>query len=128
MPIYFFSGDDIVIVTDPPFGGRTEPIAYTLRKISKIYQKLNKRNDTIPAFWIFPYFMEQHIKFSDSNFVMLDYKVEYENHNAFNNGPKGRKQGSPVRIFTTVNPRYRNNIKKYNVYVNDYNFLQLDFT
>lgn len=34
---------------------------------------------------------------------MLDYKVEYDNHPLFQNGPKGRKQGSPVRIFTNVN-------------------------
>lgn len=103
---YNFSGDNIVIITDPPFGGRTEPIALTFQTINEIYQKLNQRNDNIPMFWIYPYFMETHICLTNLGFTMLDYIVEYENHGSFGNGPKARKLGSPVRIFTTVNPRY----------------------
>lgn len=96
----------MVIITDPPFGGRTEPILFTLQKINESYQKLNNRNDKIPLFWIYPYFMEPHITYINSEFSMLDYKIEYENHGAFGKGPKARKLGSPIRIFTTVNPRY----------------------
>lgn len=95
----------MVIITDPPFGGRTEPIALTLRQISEQSQILNRRIDRIPVFWIYPYFMEPHICHADSQFVMLDYEVEYDNHEVFSKGKKGRKLGSPVRIFTTVDPR-----------------------
>lgn len=94
----------MVIITDPPFGGRTEVIAFTFKQINETYRKLNNRNDDIPMFWIYPYYMEAYIRYADPNFTMLDYKVEYENHKKFSNPPK-RNWGSPVRIFTTVNPR-----------------------
>ena len=32
------------------------------------------------------------------------FQVDYENHETFHGGPSGRKQGSPVRIFTNVAP------------------------
>lgn len=101
------SGDHMVIITDPPFGGRTEPIGFTFEKIIERYQRLNNRKDKIPIFWIYPYFMEPHISHTNLEFSMLDYKVEYENHAAFGKGPKARKFGSPIRIFTTANPRYK---------------------
>ena len=77
-------------------------------------------------FWIFPYFMESQIFIKLPKMAMLDYKVEYTNHSQFQKGihvlvsrleinsiskpyylylfkgPKGRKQGSPVRIFTNL--------------------------
>ncbi|CAG9773825.1 unnamed protein product [Ceutorhynchus assimilis] len=90
---------DTVLITDPPFGGRIEPLAQTFSAISAQYGK-NK----LPMFWIFPYFMEPQILNSFSDFQMLDYKVLYDNHSLFQNGPKGRKQGSPVRIFTNISP------------------------
>ena len=41
--------------------------------------------------------------------TMIDYKVDYDNHALFNlsdstEGSKGRKHGSPVRIFTNIKP------------------------
>ncbi|KAK9883556.1 hypothetical protein WA026_001734 [Henosepilachna vigintioctopunctata] len=116
---YFFKGDsklvfedflkstkasDTILITDPPFGARVEPIAYTLKKISKKFNKMHKAND-LPIFWIFPYFMESHILNTFENFNMLDYKVDYENHPLFQSGKKGRKHGSPVRIFTNLAPK-----------------------
>lgn len=95
-----------MLVTDPPFGGRTEPISVTLNSINELYKTLNKTEKDLPIFWIFPYFMEPQIVNHLPNFHMLDYKVEYENHSLFQTGPKGRKKGSPVRIFTNVDPRY----------------------
>lgn len=92
-------------MTDPPFGGRIEPIVVTLTCINELYKKLNMVNNDLPMFWIFPYFMEPQILNHCPNFQMLDYKVEYENHSSFQTGPKGRKQGSPVRIFTNVDSR-----------------------
>lgn len=93
------------MITDPPFGGRTEPIIFTLNSINDLYKKINNLEEELPVFWIFPYFMEPQIVNTMSNFRMLDYKVDYDNHQAFQDGPKGRKQGSPVRIFTNIHPR-----------------------
>lgn len=89
---------------DPPFGGRTEPLINTINQIEKKYQKTNKIDNTLPIFWIFPYFMEPQIVNSLPNFSMLDYRVDYDNHALFQSGKKGRKNGSPVRIFTNVPP------------------------
>ncbi|KAL1494394.1 hypothetical protein ABEB36_009999 [Hypothenemus hampei] len=93
-------GKDTVLVTDPPFGGRSEPLIYTFSHISNQYKRL--AHNELPIFWIFPYFMEPQIVNFSQNFQMLDYKVQYDNHPLFHNGITGRKQGSPVRIFTNV--------------------------
>lgn len=95
----------IALVMDPPFGGRVEPLADTVNAIIQGYQKLNNVEDKMPIFWMFPYFMETHILNSLPDFVMLDYKVDYDNHPLFTKDEKGRKYGSPVRIFTNVDPR-----------------------
>ncbi|XP_050311109.1 rRNA N6-adenosine-methyltransferase ZCCHC4 isoform X1 [Anthonomus grandis grandis] len=97
-------GERTVLITDPPFGGRIEPLAYTLSVINKLYMGTNKTEETLPIFWIFPYFMEPQILNYLPEFNMLDYKVNYDNHPLFQGGPKGRKNGSPVRIFTNVLP------------------------
>lgn len=88
---------------DPPFGGRTEPLAHTIKLIGEQYSQLN--NKKLPIFWIFPYFMEPQILNSLPELAMLDYKVGYDNHPLFQDGPKGRKLGSPVRIFTNISLR-----------------------
>ncbi|KAJ8981370.1 hypothetical protein NQ317_000237, partial [Molorchus minor] len=93
-----------VLVTDPPFGGRVESVAFTLSNISSEYKRLNKVDCDLPIFWIFPYFMEPQILNHLPSFKMLDYKVDYENHLLFHDGPKGRKYGSPVRIFSNIDP------------------------
>ncbi|XP_060521921.1 rRNA N6-adenosine-methyltransferase ZCCHC4 [Cylas formicarius] len=97
-------GNKTVLITDPPFGGRVEPLAFTVKKINRQYKKLTGATSDLPVFWVFPYFMEPQIINSLPNYRMLDYKVEYDNHPLFQNGPKGRKQGSPVRIFTNLDP------------------------
>ncbi|XP_065560499.1 rRNA N6-adenosine-methyltransferase ZCCHC4-like isoform X2 [Artemia franciscana] len=95
------------IVTDPPFGGRVELISNTLTWISHQWMDVNGTqldSHCLPFFWIFPYFMEQHISSSLPSTHMLDYKINYANHDSFSQGKKGRKHGSPVRIFTNVSP------------------------
>ncbi|XP_030758764.1 rRNA N6-adenosine-methyltransferase ZCCHC4 [Sitophilus oryzae] len=96
------NGDNTVLVTDPPFGGRIEPLAETFKSIKQQYRQVNNEGRNLPIFWIFPYFMEPQLQNFLPDLKMLDYKVEYDNHPLFQNGPKGRKQGSPVRIFTNV--------------------------
>lgn len=90
------------LVTDPPFGCRTEPLAHTIRTISIEYKRTNNLLDMLPVLWIFPYFMENYIQFEMPEMEMLDYKINYTNHDTYHDGQKGRKQGSPVRIFTNI--------------------------
>ncbi|XP_011165314.2 rRNA N6-adenosine-methyltransferase ZCCHC4 [Solenopsis invicta] len=110
-------GRDTYLICDPPFGGRLEPISYTIKTISDLHRTLNRRfyndNDNffLKVMFIFPYFME-HIMREKSNPVhetgglrnlnMSDYKVDYDNHPLFISEKHGRKQGSPVRIFTNI--------------------------
>ncbi|KAF5299422.1 hypothetical protein FQA39_LY11568 [Lamprigera yunnana] len=98
-------GEDIVIIMDPPFGGRVELLAQTIKSINALNKRLNNIDTDIPVLLIFPYFMEPQILNSLPEFFMLDYKVDYQNHVLFQDGPKGRKQGSPVRLFTNINPQ-----------------------
>jgi hypothetical protein len=92
-------------VLDPPFGGRVEPLAHTINQINQKYKQLNKTERDLAVFWVFPYFMEPQILNSLPDFVMLDYKVDYENHPLFQDGVRARKFGSPVRIFTNMDAR-----------------------
>lgn len=89
------------IFIDPPFAGRTELLSLTLKEISLLYTQINQK--LLPIFWIFPYFNEAHIVKEMPEMTMLDYQVTYNNHSAFNKDYKGRKEGSPVRIFTNIN-------------------------
>lgn len=115
---YFFGGPEIetkfyqflqnkdnekcCIFTDPPFGCRTEPLVSTLQILNQRYRKLNESYDILPIFWIFPYYMEVYITSLMPEMEMLDYKIDYTNHKTYHSGEDGRKQGSPVRIFTNV--------------------------
>ncbi|KAL6262811.1 hypothetical protein P5V15_005601 [Pogonomyrmex californicus] len=105
-------GKDTYLICDPPFGGRVEPISYTIQTISDLYKKLNKHDDfSLKIMFIFPYFME-HIMREKSNppcvtgglkdLKMSDYKVDYDNHPLFISEKHGKKYGSPVRIFTNI--------------------------
>jgi hypothetical protein len=89
------------IFVDPPFAARTELLAITFRTISKIYFKQTRK--AMPIFWVFPYFNESHVVKELPEMEMMDFQVTYTNHDAFNQEYKGRKEGSPVRIFTNVN-------------------------
>lgn len=90
------------LFTDPPFGCRTEPLAHTIHIISEKYKIVNNSFKILPVFWIFPYFMETYVKAVLPQMEMCDYKINYTNHEIYHDGDKGRKQGSPVRIFTNV--------------------------
>lgn len=90
--------NDVTVVTDPPFGGRVELLANTLKLMQKDFGCTSMN-----IFWIFPYFMESQIKGVLPTLQMSDYQVTYEESGSYKQGHKGhRKQGSPVRIFTTV--------------------------
>lgn len=98
-------GMEIAIVTDPPFGGRVEPLVYTFQRLDEMHKQLHQsRINPLMLMWIFPYFMEPMIVTSCPSMSMLDYKVDYDNHPLFQQGQKGRKYGSPVRIFTNIPP------------------------
>lgn len=69
--------EKVVILLDPPFGGLVDAISYTLEKINKWWQAINKKPSTesVPILWFFPYFLEPRIIKSMPNMVMMDYKV-----------------------------------------------------
>ncbi|XP_076345837.1 rRNA N(6)-adenosine-methyltransferase ZCCHC4 isoform X1 [Tachypleus tridentatus] len=95
--------NSLLVMLDPPFGGLVDVISHTLKKIFNTWR--NGRCDTsadLPFFWFFPYFNEARIQQCLPSLNMLDYKVNYDNHRLFNGSVKGRKQGSPVRIFTNI--------------------------
>lgn len=87
------------LVTDPPFGCRTEILADTIKVIDRKYRQINGHRKILPIFWIFPYFMEFYIKNCMPEMEMIDYRINYTNHDTFHCNQKGRKHGSPVRMF-----------------------------
>jgi len=117
-----------VIVVDPPFGGRVQPIFATMRSISDGWLEARSLNPEspdaksaalkessanpesgflLPTFWAFPYFLEHSVQKERPEFRMLDYKVLYKNHPMFQNDKNskdGNKKGSPIRFFTNVKP------------------------
>ncbi|XP_022917027.2 rRNA N(6)-adenosine-methyltransferase ZCCHC4 [Onthophagus taurus] len=95
---------NLILIVDPPFGGRIELLAKTFRRINKAFRNITNVQEDLKVLFIFPYFMEPQILNSLPEYKMLDYKIQYDNHVLFQHGVKGRKQGSPVRIFTNINP------------------------
>lgn len=94
--------DQCCLFTDPPFGCRTEPLAFTIQTLASRYRRVNSFHRLLTVFWIFPYFMETYVQSSMPEMEMVDYKINYTNHDTYHHGENGRKQGSPVRIFTNV--------------------------
>jgi hypothetical protein len=95
--------NSLAIVLDPPFGARHEILAASLQRIRRDALRMGKISPTL--FWIFPYFMEKKLVGEETvlGLAMSDYRVGYENHREFSGNPgSGRKQGSPVRIFTNM--------------------------
>ncbi|KAK8726740.1 hypothetical protein OTU49_010036, partial [Cherax quadricarinatus] len=102
---HFISVDEnLVIVTDPPFGGRMELLAHNLKQIQDDWRRsrgLDSHRE-LPVLFVFPYFMEQQVISSLPSFTMLDYQVDYDNHPLYSSGPKGMKNGSAVRVFVNL--------------------------
>nr|XP_039248422.1 rRNA N6-adenosine-methyltransferase ZCCHC4-like isoform X2 [Styela clava] len=95
----------ICLVLDPPFGGLVDAIANTLKWISSCSfpenSKSSKTENLLPILWIFPYFMEKRITGALPSLHMLDYQVNYNNHNKFKKKITSTRI-SPVRIFTNI--------------------------
>ena len=57
----------LVIVTDPPFGGRCELVANTYKTImndfAEAHDKVEAEKCRVEMIWIFPYFMEHQVIF-----------------------------------------------------------------
>ncbi|KAH8399104.1 hypothetical protein KR215_002288 [Drosophila sulfurigaster] len=94
----------VLIVTDPPFGCRTELIAHTLRSLMRLHNKINGLPVTpLAIFWVYPYYMANYIKQDMPELQVCDYKLNYTNHTRYTNvGASRRCHGSPVRVFTNV--------------------------
>ncbi len=97
------AGDGLLVITDPPFGGKCELIGETLRKIEtkwKAVNGFNSDNLELSVMWIYPYFMEPSIASAYPSLNMCDYKINYTDHRTFREG--GLSRGSPVRLFTNL--------------------------
>ena len=71
---------NLVVVTDPPFGGRCELVANTFKKIKKEFSELRKISDeanSVQFIWIFPYFMEHQVnaEWETMRLVYVTYMV-----------------------------------------------------
>ncbi|KAG8453564.1 hypothetical protein GDO86_000263 [Hymenochirus boettgeri] len=97
------NGDGAILVTDPPFGGLVDPLAFSFKKLRTLWKLTSnaEKKEELPIFWIFPYFFESRILQCFPDLSMLDYQVDYDNHTLYKHGKTGRKQ-SPVRIFTDL--------------------------
>lgn len=104
----FMRRQGVVLVMDPPFGGLTEVLSFSVKNIWDAWRQAHFHGESgveLPTVWIFPYFMEPHMKAALPSFNMLDYKVDYDNHPCFKSkSQKGSKRGSPVRLFTNMKP------------------------
>lgn len=94
-------GERLLLVMDPPFGGRSELLGHNIRRIEADWRRAaSEAASELAVMWIFPYFMEAKVLQASPGLRMCHYAVNYENHAAFSS--RGSKHGSPVRIFTNV--------------------------
>lgn len=87
---------------DPPFAARTELLTTTFRTVSKLFNRVNSHYKLLPIFLVFPYFNEHHVRREMPEMEMADFQVSYMNHKTYREDYKGRKMGSPVRLFTNI--------------------------
>ena len=75
----FIGGNDhIIIVTDPPFGGKCELIGRTMRLIKEDILHVRNKEPVADYMWIFPYYMERQIQYEIPGIRMSDFQVCYE--------------------------------------------------
>ncbi|XP_027215045.2 rRNA N6-adenosine-methyltransferase ZCCHC4 [Penaeus vannamei] len=93
--------EKLVLVSDPPFGGRMELLAHNMKRIEQDWRTARHLDpqEQLPVLFIFPYFMEPQVLHNLSDFVMLDYQIDYDNHPLYSSGPKSMKNGSAVRVY-----------------------------
>lgn len=72
-----FREGGLCVVMDPPFGGRVEPLVYTLNELATLYRKVCEKpeSDILPVMWAFPYFSEPYIRNLIPEMKMHDYQV-----------------------------------------------------
>jgi len=97
------SNSSLAVIVDPPFGARPELIINTLNNINTIIKKSGVKFIQPNIFWVFPYFHEKKLKeCKELKMNMCHYRLGYMNHKEYSGGEGGRKQGSPVRLFTNL--------------------------
>lgn len=102
----FLTGNQkVCIVCDPPFGARVELLRVTFSFLSSLWRQANNiaetDNSSLPVLLTFPYFMETQVVDNLPDFTMLDYKIDYSNHQSYTSGSKkAMKHGSAVRVYT----------------------------
>jgi hypothetical protein len=100
---FLINSEKLVVLLDPPFGAKTELIWHSLQRLKQLAESLSF-SVTVSVVWAFPYFMERQVLGPGRGLAMADYRVAYANHKEFGAEGEagGRKQGSPVRLFTDI--------------------------
>ena len=80
--------EDILVITDPPFGGKCELVGRTFNCIREDIMQLRNMKCKVDLMWIFPYYMERQILFEIPSIKMSDFQVCYQG-----NGKHGYKDG-----------------------------------
>ena len=80
--------EDILVITDPPFGGKCELIGRTFSCIQEDIMQMRNMKCKVDLMWIFPYYMERQILFEIPSMKMSDFQVCYQG-----NGKHGYKDG-----------------------------------
>ncbi|CAG0882758.1 unnamed protein product [Cyprideis torosa] len=97
----------IVVVVDPPFGGRLDVLAVTLSRIRQDLAEVKRSDDAEPSskslnlksldvLLVFPYFNEAAIRDSFPDLRMSDFVVSYRDLRKFRS-----TESSPVRVFSS---------------------------
>uniref|UniRef100_A0A2P2I5B1 Zinc finger CCHC domain-containing protein 4-like n=1 Tax=Hirondellea gigas TaxID=1518452 RepID=A0A2P2I5B1_9CRUS len=105
--VNFLTGHNkLCVVCDPPFGARVELLKETFSFLTDLWrqanniQDSNSENSSLSVLLIFPYFMETQVLGNMSELTMLDYQLEYTNHQYYTSGTKkSTKKGSAVRVY-----------------------------
>lgn len=87
---------NILVVTDPPFGGKCELIGRTLEHIKENVNQMSSSGlNKFDVMWIFPYYMERQIQKEIPGIKMSDFQVCYENNDKqrYKDGLEAGKQG-----------------------------------
>ncbi|XP_018011447.1 rRNA N6-adenosine-methyltransferase ZCCHC4 [Hyalella azteca] len=102
--ITFLTGaKNVCVACDPPFGARVELLNVCFSYLADLWRDANglPPHAQMSVLLMFPYFLEYQITENLPTFTMLDYQLDYINHDHYTSGSKkAMKRGSAVRVFT----------------------------
>lgn len=105
----FMTGDEVakaktLVIMDPPFGGRVEPLASTIHTLERLmfpHEDEDQSSPPLSLMLIYPYFNEHWIRqhFARYRLALTDMIVTYNNHKHLK---ESSILSSPARLFTNL--------------------------